>query len=265
MTATYAEADQGGFGVAAPDVHWAGAYITTKRLDSLDMTDPFSSAPLSLMVKRFAPEWGSRLMAVFKPFATDLYWAITILWWFSATLFFAMEYTASNENLVFAKIDLMKSSASAFTKRRQGGLQRGLSFRGKSPGKSHGKKKKGLMRPPRKASVGQVRLRKQLEAARSSWAVFFGCYLDQLYLGFLTLTGVKTFSPTISEGKQLSLLWNVVVVIIRTSFVASSAVYLVQSASIEQPSTFPEHLHPDLKVCVLGGSAYAGFLSNHRK
>ena len=299
-TSTFPIAERGGFGIAPPDVHWAGAYITTKRLDAFDMTDPFLSAPLSLMVRRASPDWNTRFFAVFRPFTNHLYITIVVLWLFSSTLLFAMEYTADHEFNVFIQLELReakrlaaknsltrKSSAKRLKENMLNGLREGKNMFSKEQKSTVGMSKTGGRKSSIVLNAKQLELQRQLESgnvvkqiahfallnfiftltfsAKTSWHAFFVCYVDQLYLGFLTLTGVKTYAPSTPEGKQLSLLWNLVVVIIRTSFVASSAVYLVQGTSINVPDSFTQHLHPDLKCCVLGGSAYAGYLRNHRR
>ena len=87
VTSTYAEADQGGFGEAAPDVHWAGAYITTKRRDALEMTAPFHTAPLSLAVLKQGPGVWSQAGSFLQPFSLDL-WCLLFGMAFAAGLIF---------------------------------------------------------------------------------------------------------------------------------------------------------------------------------
>jgi hypothetical protein len=77
---SYALQDQGGYGHTGPDgkrsipdVHWAGAYITHKRLDSLHMTAPYATAPLSLLVMAHDKQWFHKMASVVQPFSTSLW------------------------------------------------------------------------------------------------------------------------------------------------------------------------------------------------
>lgn len=48
---TFNEKDQGGFGSGPANINWAGAYITTSRLEASKETAPFYTAPLSLLIR----------------------------------------------------------------------------------------------------------------------------------------------------------------------------------------------------------------------
>merc|ERR1719453_226820 len=92
---------------------------------------------------------------------------------------------------------------------------------------------------------------------------FLGDYFRSLYFCFGTFPGVGSWRPHTTAGKVVSAFWSLVVVIITSSYVASSAAGLLVGASATLSDKFDDFVNPSLRVCVLGGSAYSNFLANH--
>ena len=57
--------------------------------------------------------------------------------------------------------------------------------------------------------------------------------------------------------------WQVVLVL-QSAYLASTAVFMVSHSAELAPDTFSAFLSPNLRVCVLDGSAYSNFMANHK-
>jgi len=95
-TSTFPVAEHGGFGVSPPDMHWAGAYITSKRRDALDMATPFFTAPLSLVVLQQEQTIWGQAGSFLQPFNAKLWALILGMAFFAGFVYMALEETAEN-------------------------------------------------------------------------------------------------------------------------------------------------------------------------
>jgi hypothetical protein len=95
-TSTFPIAERGGFGIAPPDVHWAGAYITTKRRDALDITSPFFTAPLSLAVLKQEPSIWGKAGSFVQPFNAKLWALILGMGFLAGVIYMFLEETSGN-------------------------------------------------------------------------------------------------------------------------------------------------------------------------
>jgi hypothetical protein len=240
------------------DMFFAGAYITTSRLDSSIMTSPYHSSPLSLLLKVKPLIKESSLLRVFAPF--EFYLWVTILGVMCfAGIFYAtiepmskeFEIRGTARSLYFTARELHNLLAS-----EKFGLRDLFYMRGTVDSNESNRERE---------------LRQRRDLKRHSFLLLIGdiwnILLHSMYLAFSSITGANFWEPATNGGKLFAIAYSMFTVIVISSYTANLAVHLSHQENafvVAEPyiRSFVQQQH-GVKACVLADSAYAKWLARH--